>query len=61
MPDALLGAKNTEVNTMGPVPLTSQMEHEADLHGTTFANGTHIYQGPPINSCDISLCSFLMH
>ena len=46
---------------MGPVPLTSQMEHEADLHGTTFANGTHIYQGPPIHSCDISLCSFLMH
>ena len=49
MPDAVLGAENTEVHTMGPVPLTSQMEQEADLHGTTFANGSHIYQGPPMN------------
>ena len=60
MPDALLGAENTEVNTTGPVPLTSQMEKEADLHGITFANGTHIYQGPPVNK-DISPCSLLMH
>lgn len=45
---------------MGPVPLMSQMEQEADLHGTTIANGSHIYQGPPVNQ-DISLCSFLMH
>lgn len=49
VPDAVLGAENTEVNTMGPVPLMSQMEQEADLHGTTIANGSHIYQGPPVN------------
>lgn len=45
---------------MGPAPLKSQMEREADLRVTTFGNATHIYRGPSVSQ-DVLICSLLMH